>query len=242
MKRHQPALLIASLTLPVLAGGCGWLKSFFPDKEKDYQFTSELPELIVPNDLKAKSLTTRPAPAATDTVATAAPPPAAAEKQPGPPTDHAESKTNIAAANTDRRSEPASVSEPENSLPSVAPPGASSLQIDQPAKQAWRMVGKALSRKGIEIVERNLEKTYFFVKYNPIPNQVSQDNSIWGEFDFMFADNTNEEREYRISLQDTSPQTSEVTIQNEDGKTLSTDLARNLLRQITEGINQDLAK
>jgi len=44
------------LTLPA----CSYIKSMFPDKEKDYQYTTEIPPLILPNDLKnnyAPSLT-----------------------------------------------------------------------------------------------------------------------------------------------------------------------------------------
>ncbi|OYV20391.1 MAG: hypothetical protein CG441_409, partial [Methylococcaceae bacterium NSM2-1] len=31
---------------------CSYVKSLFPDKEKDYQYTTEIPPLILPDDLK----------------------------------------------------------------------------------------------------------------------------------------------------------------------------------------------
>lgn len=40
-----------NITLIIALSGCGQVKEFFPDKEKDYQLTSEIPELIIPEDL-----------------------------------------------------------------------------------------------------------------------------------------------------------------------------------------------
>lgn len=41
-----------------LLSGCGMLKEAFPDKEKDYRYTHEIPEIVVPNNLgqSAKSV------------------------------------------------------------------------------------------------------------------------------------------------------------------------------------------
>jgi len=35
---------------------CSYVKSLFPDKEKDYQYTTEIPPLILPDDLKKNQI------------------------------------------------------------------------------------------------------------------------------------------------------------------------------------------
>ena len=39
------------LAVPLLVSGCGVLKEVFPDKEKDYLYKRELPELVVPSSV-----------------------------------------------------------------------------------------------------------------------------------------------------------------------------------------------
>jgi outer membrane protein assembly factor BamC len=38
--------------------GCGYIKGLFPDKEKDYQYTTEIPPLQLPADLNPKTSAT----------------------------------------------------------------------------------------------------------------------------------------------------------------------------------------
>jgi len=234
---------------------CGTIKSWFPDKERDYQFTSEIPELIVPDDLKNKGLAGAIAPepavsadeAGTVSDAVASNPEAEAVSlaaAAGPENDGSGvSKPEPPVSETaEINAEPQAV--PENAEPQQAAlpethatGGVSSLQIDQAKMQATRMVGRALTRQKVEIVERNIDKGYFYVKYDP--NAVeARDESIWDEFNFLFGDDPSQEREYRISVRGVGAQMSEVTVRDEQGKALSTSAANALLKLITEGINQ----
>lgn len=224
--------------LPILAAtqvtvGCGYIKSLFPDKERDYQFRTEIPELIVPEELKTKTLpdrtpeqTAAAAVAATEPVVEQATVPA--EEQPAP-------------APAERKQPEAKEMAEDKTVGQIVPtnPAVSSLQIDQPRNQAWRLVGKALSRQRVEVVERNLDKGYFYVKYDPKATKP-EDGSIWDEVTFLFGDDPSHELEYRISLLEIAPQVTEVTVQDSDGKTLSNEAATSLLKLITDGINQDL--
>ena len=207
--------------------GCTTIKSWFPDKERDYQFRTEVPELIIPDDLKSQVVTKPKMPSVlpvdpnraviqTHPVNTAKP--ALAPKATNLDTTAAE--TNV----------PVQVE--------VSGAAISSLQIDQPKTSAWRLVAKALSRQHIEIVERNLDNAYFYVKYDP--NAVKlEDNSFWDEITFLFGEDPSHEEEYRISLLDITTQSTEVTVQNTAGKTLSNSTATRLLKLITDGINSD---
>lgn len=229
---------------------CGTIKSWFPDKERDYQFTSEIPELIVPDDLKNKGLASVTAPAPADEAGTvsdavASNPEAvsrAAEASPEnnragvtktEPSVSETTEKNVEAPAASENAEPQQAAAPETH----ASGGVSSLQIDQAKTPATRMVGRALTRQKVEIVERNIDKGYFYVKYDP--NAVeARDESIWDEFNFLFGDDPSQEQEYRVSVKGLGPQVSEVTIQDQQGKMLSTPAANALLKLITEGINQ----
>jgi len=218
------------------ASACGYIKSLFPDKERDYQFTTEIPELIVPDDLKAKTLPTRQLAAVAEPAQEPLPTPV--QQMPKAPAV-AEHVEPVAPA----KPAAAEAAEPSigHSVQSSAGSGVSSLQIDQSAKQAWWLVGKALSRQKLEVVERNMDKGYFFVKYDPKAMKL-EDKSILDELNFLFGDDPSQEQEYRVSLQALDAQMTEVTVQDEAGKTLSNEAATSLLRLITEGIKQEIPK
>lgn len=97
-----------------------------------------------------------------------------------------------------------------------------------------------MSRERIEISERNLDKTYFVVKYDPDAVKP-EDNTIWDEITFVFGEDPSHELPYRISVVELGEQTSEVTVQNPAGQTLSDRPATRLLRVIADDIKQDSA-
>jgi len=239
---------LCGLVMLLLFNGCSYIKSLFPDKERDYQFRTEIPDLVIPEDLK-----TQPFPIKQNPAAAIARPPAAVSA-PVAPSSQAAAVANTQSANPLPQSavpsapKEAVVSDPKlNNASSVEvtnPSAAnnvnvSGLQIDQPQNQAWRLVARALSRQKIEIVERNMDKGYFYVKYDP-DEVKSEDNSFWDELAFLMGDDPSHELEYRISLLEIAPQLTEVTIQSSDGQTLSNRTATHLLKLITDGINLDL--
>ncbi|MDD2760618.1 MAG: outer membrane protein assembly factor BamC [Methylomonas sp.] len=209
--------------------GCSTIKSWFPDKEKDYQFTSEIPELIVPDDLKTKGLASLEPQAIAQTDAET-------ESLSGAEVGAASEGGDTAETVSDTRADQPEAEQRQVEIAPVAG-GASSLQIDQGQTPATRMVGRALTRKQLEIVERNIDKGFFYVKFDPDAVEV-KDDSIWDELNFMFGDDPSKEEEYRITVHQIAEQSSEVTIQDSSGKTLSNAVANALLKLITEGINE----
>ena len=222
-------LRLCLLSVLVLLSACSTIKSWFPDKERDYQFRSEIAPLVIPEDLKAKTSPTLPVARSPQQIANDAVKLASNEnkklqnadsspqsdnaKSQAIPVDHADSNTANKSAGT-----------------------ASSLLIDQGSEQAWRMVGKALTQQKFEIVERNLEQGHFYIRFNP-SNSNSIYTSIWDEFKFLFVDELNDEQEYRLKLSEISPLSTEVTVQDGQGKVLSNAIANQILKLITDGIN-----
>jgi len=220
--------LIVGVLLVSGLSACGVIKSWFPDKERDYQFTTEIPELIIPDDLKNK-----------DSAKLPSRPIERALPEPDPVTGSrytAESEDSATeSADTNTAEESASDQTPE-SAPAASTSTASTLQIDQAKNAATRTVGKALTRQKLEVVERNIDKGYFYIKYDPKAEKVS-DDSIWDEINFLFGDDPSQEKEYRITVQSLGAEMSEVTVQNSKGESLSNQTANSLLGLIAEGIN-----
>jgi len=235
--------LLALLVIQA-AGGCTFIKSLFPDKERDYQFRAELPELIIPDDLKAHTLPDRLPPPGAAAVSPVSPASTAVQKSvPATPAVAAKPMPVPAATAVAPTTQNQPLKEQAQDTAAVRgagnSSGVSSLQIDQPRSQAWRLVARALSRQKIEIVERNMDKAYFYVKYDPDEVKPS-DSGIWDEIAFLFGEDPSHELEYRISLLETGPQMTEVTVQNSDGQTISNRTTTHLLKLITDGINLDL--
>ncbi len=241
--------LVVLLVMQILPA-CTYVKSLFPDKERDYQFRAEIPDLVIPVDLKTRSFLDKSAPKA----AAPAPTVVAAREPVAPVVDapvSKKSKTNDkqakSAAKQPEATRPAPAPAPvaaavvaEAPITTVSHGDISSLQIDQSQNQAWRMVARALGRQNLEIVERNIDKGYFYIKYDP-DQQKPQEKSMWDEVKDVFANDESHEQEYRISLLEIAPQSTEVTVQDVQGNTLSDVNATHLLKLITDGINQDAA-
>lgn len=159
MKTKIRSLIIVAVLVNVSA--CSTIKNLFPDKEKDYQFTTEIPPLIMPPDLAGDSIANVPAAApvaeATDVASTV------------PPTE--------TAPTVDRKLTQVELVD--------AGEGTKRLRIGAPSTIAWRMVGKALSRKSIEVTNRNQDEGRFDVQYDPNKKEV-EDGSVWDEVQFFF--------------------------------------------------------
>jgi len=217
------------LCLPLIGTGCSTIKSWFPDKERDYQFTSEIPELTVPDDLKAGMLTM---------VAVS---PRSEDSPQVQPASEPETEVMPEPAAVATESLAAKETQPATSV-STSTVGSSSLQIDQPMKQAGRIVARAMSRQKLEIVERNIDKGYFYVRFDPDATTLVEEDSIFDEIKFLLGDDPSQELEYRIALHELNPQLTEVSVQNSEGKPLATRGANLLLKMITDAISQDVSK
>ncbi|MDP3333928.1 MAG: hypothetical protein Q8S55_18390, partial [Methylococcaceae bacterium] len=49
--KHKSLISLCGAAVLFNLSACTTIKEAFPDKEKDYQFTTEIPKLIIPADL-----------------------------------------------------------------------------------------------------------------------------------------------------------------------------------------------
>ena len=199
--RHCGIVLVFSCLFAALSA-CGLL----PDRTKEYQYSREIPPLEVPPDL---SLST-------------------AEQAASPPGENGAAGYGRAGgqgASDDRV--------PEVPVSERLPRGEempSHLVINDPYPIAWRLVGKALVRMGLEITDRDRSTGYYYVLYE-VPEE---EEGFWSSLAFWRGDEPVEE-EYRIKLEDNEGKT-EVFVLDDSGTPLSKGTGLLLLKQMHEEI------
>lgn len=216
--------LFVIVAVLVNVSACTTIKNLFPDKEKDYQFTTEIPPLVLPPDLSGNAMAKVPAP------------PAATEAAPSAPV----AETVDVPAYSPSETAPAI----DRKLIQVelvdADQGAKRLHINAPSEIAWRMVGKALSRKSIEVTKRNQDERLFTVQYDQSKQEV-EDGSFWDEIVFAFKGFDVNEQEFILKLLENNRQT-DVIILDKDQQPVSDDASLSLLTLLYGTLKADLAK
>lgn len=239
----KPLITLCCAAVLLQVSACTAIKESFPDKEKDYQFTTEIPKLIVPADLAngtdlsattAEKVRPQSAEAKTEPSETEEAPAETEAKEAKPATTEA-TATEETAADEQPFIDPKSITvELLQSSTNV-----SYLRIGTPFVNAWRIVSKGLSRKSIEVSERNKEEKIFTVQYDPDEKPI-EDGSYMDELNFMLHGFQSNEKEYKLKLVETNQQT-DVVVLNEEQKPTSDEGGLKLLRVLEKSIKANLA-
>ncbi len=251
MKIKIRSLIIVAVLINVSA--CTYIKNLFPDKEKDYQFTTEIPPLVLPTDLAGDSIASAQAAPATQKT-DSAPTAETGDAAPAPEATTAPQPDKSAGSEFEQPSTGPkgeiqggisyAAPEIERKLIQVelvdADEGTKRLRIGASSARAWRMVGKALSRKSIEVTNRNQEEKLFNVQYDPDKQEV-EDGSIMDEVSFFFQGFDLNEQEYVLKLVENNQQT-EVIVMDKDQKPVANAGSLSLLMLLHDTIKSDLAK
>lgn len=220
IKRKNLLLTVMAATLNLSA--CSYIQSLFPDKEKEYQFTTEIPPLVLPQDLSQG--------AAGKAIEPASKPesePLKEETAESEPMDKATKNTeNSDKTAPEEQSEPAPQPEETGKTVQQEPPetkpeaaeenpddknervpvelvrfsdGERRLRIARSPDRAWHLVSKALSRNSIEVTQRDQEQNLFYVQYDPDAKKA-EDGSLLDEAIFLFKGFEANEKEYLLKL------------------------------------------
>jgi len=231
--KHKSLISLCGAAVVLNLSGCSSIKEMFPDKEKDYQFTTEIPKLIIPADLANGSTLTPSANSSTRTQNTESKADASEEADKKP----AEESTAAAdsAAEEQPLIDPKSITvdllESSNKI--------GYLRLNVPFTTAWRVVSKGLSRKSIEVSERNQADKIFTVQYDPDEKPI-EDGSYMDEINFMLHGFQANDKEYKLKLVETNQQT-DVVILNEEQKPTPDEGGLKLLKVLQQSIKANLA-
>jgi outer membrane protein assembly factor BamC len=254
---NRIGIIFISLATVVLAG-CSYLESYFPDKEKDYQYTTEIPMINYPAELrKNQPAVGSPSNGNVPETASSTVNPEAKETAVEtdnaalPPADNAQAEyiPESAPATTPETSgtevTPADESDGRDTVSSVEiikyDDGESRLRIGAGYSKSWRVVNKALSRNTIEVTERNHDQAQIVIQYDPDEKKV-KDDSFMDEISFIFKGIDINDREYVLKLEEHNQQTDVIVLNEDHLPLLNDDAALRLLKVMADTIKADLAE
>jgi outer membrane protein assembly factor BamC len=168
---------------------------FFPDKEKDYVNSREIPALQTPPGMQAEQET-------------------------------AASEEVIVPLTLSKTIE--YVDQGENNT---------YVRINSPFAHVWRLVGKALTERAVEITDKNRSIGTYYVQFDPEVQTVS-DGSFWDEFVFFFGGDANQELPYQVFLTESELGT-DIFMRDQLGNKLFQGDGIILLNLIFDTIKQD---
>ncbi|MDP3009945.1 MAG: outer membrane protein assembly factor BamC [Methylococcales bacterium] len=230
--KHKSLISLCSAAVLFNLSACTTIKEAFPDKEKDYQFTTEIPKLIIPADLANGSTLPSSANSSartqnTDSTTTAS---EEADKKPAEESTAAADNTAEEQPLIDPKSITVDLLESSNKI--------GYLRMNVPFTTAWRVVSKGLSRKSIEVSERNQADKIFTVQYDPDEKPI-EDSSYLDEINFMLHGFQGNDKEYKLKLVETNQQT-DVVILDEEQKPTSDEGGLKLLKVLQQSIKANL--
>ena len=204
--RHCGMVLLLPGLFAVLPA-CGLL----PDRTKEYQYSQEIPPLEVPPDLTLSSVEQ-------------------ASSQRGASGAGAAGASEYGRAGAEGAYGDHMPEVPNSERLPRGEDMPSHLIINDPYPVAWRLVGKALARMGLEITDRDRSTGYYYVLYE-VPEE---EEGFWSSLAFWKGDEPVEE-EYRIKLEDNEGKT-EVFVLDDSGTPVSKGPGLLLLKQMHEQI------
>lgn len=113
--------------------------------------------------------------------------------------------------------------------------GSEFVQVDEGFDRAWRRVGLALDRIGFTVEDRDRAQGVYFVRYiDPEKDAQKSEKSFFSRlFSFGSEDKANNALRYRVSVKG-SAATSQVSVQNNDGKPEVSRTADKILSLLTD--------
>jgi len=195
-----------------MLSACGML----PDRAKEYQYSQEIPPLEVPPDLTLSSVEQ-------------------ASSQRGANNAGGDGASDYGRAETEGAYSSQMPDVPNSERLPRGEELPSHLIINDPYPIAWRLVGKALTRMGLEITDRDRSTGYYYVLY-VVPEE---EQGFWSSLAFWKGDEPVEE-EYRFKLEDNEGKT-EVFVLDDSGTPLSKGTGLLLLKQMHDQIKEQPA-
>lgn len=219
------AVLRAALAL-ALAGSlsaCSFVESLFPDKQKQYRYSSDIPPLEIPPDLTSSTLegvkgAGGSGPSSRDEVAEENTPPDAVEEAPAP--------RRTAATKSAAKSEV-----PRTTL-AQSDDNATLIEMEAPFAETWNDVSRALGRLEVELTDQNRSDGTFYVYYGGATPKSKEDEGIWDGITSMFSGGE-KASEYHVKLEEAGNVTN-IFVLDASGKSVSDGPGYELLKRLNE--------
>lgn len=187
------AAILASSVL--LLSGCSFVAGLFPDKQKQYKYSSEIPPLEIPPDLEASTIE------GVDSRSSAA-------------GEGGRSYRSSASVGEGTQSEertdgsPATLAQNSDDVPLI--------ELEGAYAEAWNDVGKALGRLRLEVGDQNRSEGVYYVYFSG-EDRPYEDRGFFGDVASFFSGSEAPAKEYRVQLEDRRDVTA-IYVLDQDGK------------------------
>jgi outer membrane protein assembly factor BamC len=194
MKHFNSRNALILLGTTTLLAGCGTVAGWFPDKQKQYQYSTEIPSLEVPPDLTSSTIegaaARRGVPEAGESM----------DEREAPVAGEAPEEESAGERESSR---PAARKSKSQAVPTLAQStdDVPLIEVEAPFEIAWVEVAKALGRLELEITDQNRSDGVYYVYYGG-DRKPYEDRGFFGDIAEMFGGGEEPSKEYRIKLEE----------------------------------------
>ena len=218
------------LLLPLALSGCTIVSGWFPDKQKQYLYSTDIAALEIPPDLTSSTIegASGGRREAWESPAVEEPAPQSSGREATPAPDAEMTKEDYSAHQSDSQHPAPTLAESTQDVPLI--------EIQAPFETSWSEVNKALGRMKLDIVDQNRSDGLYFVHYAK-DQKPYEDRGFFGEVSDMFANGSGGTKEYRIKL-DTRSNVTSVFVQDMDGQPLREGPGIDLLKELNATLQE----
>lgn len=165
----------------LVLSGCSFVAGLFPDKQKQYKFSTEIPALEIPPDLQASSIE-----------GSENRPEAGADGDRSGRSTASEGKSSLSDESANASSQ-ATLAQNSDDIPLI--------ELEAPYAEAWNDVGKALGRLKLEVSDQNRSDGLYYVYFRE-DDKPYEDRGLFGDLSSLFSGSETPAEEYRVKLED----------------------------------------
>jgi uncharacterized lipoprotein len=197
---------------------CSVVTALFPDKQRQYQYTTEIPALEVPPDLSMSTMTGAKLNRGAGQAGSG-----------GPGGDGAGASGGVQASPDDRK-----FSETKGATLAQNTEDVPLIELASPFPQAWNDVGRALGRMKVEVSDQNKSEGVYYVYYGG-SEKAYEDRGMWGDISDLFSGGGPKSMEFRLKLEEhkSAKRTStDVFLFDDEGKPVRSGVPLDLLKKL----------
>lgn len=166
------AVILASSVL--VLSSCSFVAGLFPDKQKQYKFSSEIPALEIPPDLHASTIE-------------------GSDNRVEPSRLSASADKSTLSDESENGSSQATLAQNSDDIPLI--------ELEASYAEAWNEVGKALGRLRLEVSDQNRSDGLYYVYFRE-EDKPYEDRGLFGDLSALFTGSEPPAKEYRVKLED----------------------------------------
>jgi outer membrane protein assembly factor BamC len=216
----------------ILMTACSMIGDMFPDKQKQYRYSSELPDLEIPPDLSSPNSDSKDSDATSPVKhSQTARGKYSADKNTGEADSEANSAKSNSTGQKGKKHKPVQHNDSSVTLAQNTE-NAALIEIQEPYDEAWNDVGRSLGRLKVEITDQNRSDGVYYVYYGGVPpKKPGEETSFWQDLGSVFSSNKDQAKEYRIKLEDRG-NTTNVFILDQESQAISDGPGLELLKRL----------